>query len=87
MANGKDGGKTYWLERPGSANKIWWVLIILCVLLTLADFVYEKHPHYAVEKLVGFYSVAGTVFSIVAVLVALGLRRFLMRKEDYYDDD
>ena len=87
MANGKDGGKTYWLEKPGSLNKIWWGLIILCVLLTLADLVYEKHPHYAIEKLFGFYSAAGIVFSVGAVLVAMGLRRFLMRKEDYYDDD
>ncbi len=87
MADRKDGGKSYWLDKPGSVDKVWWALVILCVLLTGADLVYEKHPHYEIEKWFGFYSAFGFIFSVGLVLAARELRRFLMRKEDYYDDD
>lgn len=87
MADGNDKGKVYWLDKPGNVEKLWWGLVALCVLLTVADLIYEKHPYFAVEYWFGFYSWAGLVFSVGAVLVAKGLRQFLMRKEDYYDDD
>ena len=87
MADGKDGGKTYWLDKAGSVDKIWYALLILCFVLTAADLFYEKHPHFEIEKWFGFYSGFGFVFSVGLVLGAKELRRILMRKEDYYDDD
>ena len=87
MADRKDDGKTYWLDKPGSVDKVWWAPLILCAVLTAADLFYEKHPHYEIEKWFGFYSGFGFVFSVGLVLAAKELRRFLMRKEDYYDDD
>ena len=87
MTDGKDDGKTYWLDKDGSVDKIWYALLILCFVLTSADLFYEKHPHFEIEKWFGFYSGFGFVFSGGLVLGAKELRRILMRKEDYYDDD
>ena len=87
MSDGKDDGKTYWLDKDGSVDKIWYALLILCFVLTSADLFYEKHPHFEIEKWFGFYSGFGFVFSVGLVLRAKELRRILMRKEDYYDDD
>ena len=87
MTDGKDDGKTYWLDKDGSVDKIWYALLILCFMLTVADLFYEKHPHFEIEKWFGFYSGFGFVFSVGLVLGAKELRRILMRKEDYYDDD
>ena len=87
MTDGKDDGKTYWLDKDGSVDKIWYALLILCFVLTSADLFYEKHPHFEIEKWFGFYSGFGFVFSVGLVLGAKELRRILMRKEDLYDDD
>ncbi len=85
MSDMKDEGKKYWLDRPGNGDKVYWSLCALCALLLLADAVYEKHPIYEVETWFGFYALFGLVFSVGLVLAAKELRRFLMRKEDYYD--
>ena len=77
MAKRKDSSKSYWLDKPGSVDKIWYWLLTLCFVLTAADLFYEKHPHFEIEKW----------FGIGLVLAAKELRRILMRKEDYYDDD
>lgn len=86
MADKKDDGKQYWLDKPGSVDKVYWAVCILCAALFFADAFYEKHPHYEVETWFGFYALFGFVFSVGLVLIARELRRILMRKEDYYDD-
>jgi hypothetical protein len=86
MADKKDDGKQYWLDKPGSADKVYWAVCILCAALFFADAFYEKHPNFEVETWFGFYALFGFVFSVGLVLIARELRRILMRKEDYYDD-
>ena len=39
------------------------------------------------EALWGFYAVFGFIACTVLILVAKEMRKFLMRKEDYYDGD
>ena len=76
---------TRWLDRPGSVNTlIRWVAVV-CVVLLAADAFYEKVTHYAWEKAPGFYAVFGFVSCVALVVAAKGLRRLLMRDEDYYD--
>ena len=82
-----NGDKKYWLDKPGSVDKVYWTLCTACALLVVADAFYDKHPHFAVESWFGFFALFGFVFSVGLVLSAKELRRFLMRKEDYYDDD
>ena len=60
-------------------------LAVICALLLIADAFYEKVTHYAWEQAPGFYALFGFLSCVGLVLVAKGLRRFLMRDEDYYD--
>jgi len=73
-----------WVDRPGSANWIFWALVVLCGGLFLADFTYHKHGHFAVENVPGFYGIYGFVMFTLLILVAKTLRIFIKRPEDYY---
>jgi hypothetical protein len=76
---------SHWLERPGSVNKLIRGLAVFCAALLVADFFYEKLTHYAWEQAPAFYAVFGFVSCVFLVIAAKGLRRLLMRDEDYYD--
>ena len=77
--------KQYWLDRPGSVNKVTRTIYTICALLFLADFAYHKHPHFSAESWFGFYGLYGFVACVILVLVAKEMRRLLGRKEDYYE--
>jgi hypothetical protein len=49
------------------------------------DFVVERHPYFEVERWPGFYGLAGAASCLAAIIVALLLRRIVLRPEDYYD--
>ena len=80
------GRMLLWVDRPGSANKIFWALAVVCALLFLADFAYEKHGHFAVENLPGFFGVYGFVMFTGLILAAKALRVLIKRPEDFYGD-
>ena len=75
-----------WVDKPGSANKIFWGLAIFCGLLFLADFTYKKYGHFEVESFRGFYGLYGFVMFTLLILAAKTLRIFIKRPEDYYGD-
>ena len=78
-------GKRYWLDDMRNVYKLFWALVTLCVLLTLADLFYEKHVVYEFEHWFGFFGFFGFSVSFALVLTARELRKILMRDEDYYD--
>ena len=80
-----EGEKPRWLDKPGSVNKIVWALVASCVLVTLADLFYHKHGHYGFEKVIGFHGAYGFIGCVLLVVAAKGLRKLVMRDEDYYD--
>lgn len=75
-----------WVDRPGSANKIFWALAALCVLLFLADFTFEKHGKFDMENWPGFYAAFGFVAFSGVIFGATMLRKIIKRREDYYGD-
>jgi hypothetical protein len=79
--------KRYWLDDPRNVSKIFYALVTLCALLLLSDLFYDKHGHYSWDEWFGFYGLYGFFGSVFLVLTAKQLRRLLMRKEDYYDDE
>ena len=80
------GRMMMWVDKPGSANKIFWALAIACVLLFLADFAYEKHGHFHIEEIPGFYGIFGFVMFTALILAAKTLRILIKRPEGYYGD-
>lgn len=77
--------KPGWADKPENVQRIWYGLIAVCVLLTIADFFYEKHPYFPIENLPNFYGVYGFVGCVFLVLAAAQLRKVLMRPENYYE--
>lgn len=80
------GRMLLWVDRPGSATKVFWALAVVCGLLFLADFTYEKHGHFDVEHLPGFFGIYGFVMFTGLILAAKGLRVLIKRDEDFYGD-
>ena len=74
-----------WLDRPGSVNLIIKVLMVACALSVLADFFYHKHGDYHFHEWIAFDAVFGFLAYVGLVTAAKGVRRLLMRNEDYYD--
>jgi len=80
------GRMMMWVDKPGSANKIFWGLAIFCSLLFFADFLYEKHGYFDIEHFPGFYGIYGFVMFTALIFAAKTLRFFIKRPEDYYGD-
>jgi hypothetical protein len=76
--------KTFLFDRKENIKKALQVLYGICALLLIADFIVHRHVIHDWEKLSGFYAVFGFVACVSLVLIAKGLRKLVMRREDYY---
>ena len=82
---GRPAGR-YWLDERRNVDKIWYGLLAICALTVLADLFYHKHVYYPIEDWPGSYGVYGFVACVGLVLAAKLMRRFVIRRERYYDD-
>ena len=79
--------KPRWLDSPDNVKKLIRGFFVVCALLFFADLFYHRHYERAWEGLFGFYAVYGFVACVLLVLAATEMRKFLMRDEDFYDDE
>ena len=79
--------KKHFLDKPENVKRLLWIFYAICAALFLIDAVFHRHVIHAWENLFGFYAVFGFVACVVLVLVAKEMRKVLMRKDNYYDDD
>jgi uncharacterized membrane protein len=79
-------GRKYWLDDPANVNRLYWLLVVVCVVLFAADFVIHRHVHFGWESFPGFYAIVGFVAFWCIVIAGKHLRKILWRPEDYYDD-
>jgi hypothetical protein len=79
--------KTHIWDKPENVRRLLNVFYLLCVLLVLVDFVVPRHVAHPWERFFGFHAFYGFVACWTLVVVAKVMRRFLMRREDYYDVD
>lgn len=77
--------RTYWLDRPENVRKIYLGLWLFGLAWVIPDFFLHKHEDVEFAARLGYYAVYGFVACVALVLAAKGLRRILMRPEDYYD--
>ncbi len=87
MNNETPDKKSTGLDSPGFGNKVAWVVGLICVGLTIGDFMYHKHGHFEIENVPVFYGIFGFVAFVFVVFVGVALRKLIMRDEDYYDRD
>lgn len=94
MSDGKGRGptlprpeKSHIWDKPKNVNRLLQVFYALCVGLVLMDFVVHRHVEHPWERFFGFHAFYGFVACWLLVVVAKGMRKVLMRDEDYYDVD
>ena len=75
-----------WFTKTENSNKICLALAALCLALFLADFTYDKHGHFHIEEIPGFYGIYGFFMFTALILVAKALRTLIKRPENYYGD-
>ena len=72
-----------WVER--NVQLIFRTLVGACLVLLVAELFYDHHAYFEIDGLPGFYAVFGFVAFFFIVYAGKGLRRLIMRNEDYYD--
>lgn len=72
-------------DRKESVSRLLNALYALCAVLVTLDIFVHRHAEHPWEHVVEFYPLYGFVGIVVLVLAAKGLRRLVMRPEDYYD--
>jgi len=73
-------------DNPRNVKRVIWILVALCGLTFVLDFVLHRHVDHPWEAFTGFYAAYGFVACVLLVLAAKAMRVVLMRKEDYYDE-
>jgi intracellular septation protein A len=69
------------------AGRILIAFFVLCAFFLGMDFVGERVVHHPLEEWPILYPVFGFVGISLLILIAKGLRRLVMRSEDYYGDE
>lgn len=83
----RDGEKPGFLDDPSNVRRLLWAFTLFGALLLVADLVVHRHVLHAWESLPAFYPVVGFASIVALVYGARGLRRLVMRPEDYYDEE
>ena len=84
---GHDGGHPPSSVGPKATRVILTCFFVACGALVIADFVVDRYIEHPWENLTGFYPLWGLFGVAGLILAAKGLRRIVMRSEDYYDAD
>ena len=79
--------KKYIFDDPTNVKRILYLLYGCCVFLFALDFVIHRHVVHRWENIWGFYPIYGFIGCVTLVIVAKWMRTFLMRPENYYDED
>ena len=79
--------RKHFFDDPGNVKKVLRIFYVICAGLLLADLAYHRHVVHEWEGLWGFYALYGFVACVALVLIAKEMRKLLMRREDYYDDE
>ena len=82
-----DGEKERFLDRQENVDRLLWGTTVVGLILLAVDLFFHRHVYHPWEHMLGFYGVFGALGIVVLVQLSKVLRRFVMRKEDYYESD
>ena len=77
--------KTWWLDRSENVTKLYRAVWAIGLALVGLDLIVHRHAETAFDGWFGFYGIYGFVSCVSLVIAAKGLRRIVMRPEDYYE--
>ncbi len=72
---------------PKATRIILIAFFVICAGLVIGDFFAHRHIEHPLENIPAFYTIYGLVGVGALIMAAKGLRRIVMRSEDYYDAD
>ena len=81
-----DKPKRHLFDNPRNVKRAIYGLYGVCAISLLAEFIIPRHVDHPWEALFGLYPLYGFGACVLLVLIAKEMRKFLMRKDDYYDD-
>ena len=70
------------IKKFGKINSI---VLFICILLLLLEFVGHRHGVFKIEGFLFFPALFGYISCIIIFKVGVALRSIFMRDEDYYD--
>jgi|TARA_Y100000590_G_scaffold434134_1_gene551984 hypothetical protein len=62
------------------------IFYFFCVLLLVIDFSFITHHETSFDSIPFFYAAFGFFGSVIFVILAVKIRKLLLRAEDYFDD-
>jgi peptidoglycan/LPS O-acetylase OafA/YrhL len=71
-------------DKKENTDRLFRVLYAVSALLVGLDLFVHRHTEHPWEHVKAFYPLYGFVGIVILVLAAKGLRRLVMRPEDYY---
>lgn len=74
----------HWLTRPRSIRRLWVGFVIALALTVLGEYSVDPHPHFTVDRLLGFNAVYGFLACGGLILVAKLIGLVLKRADAYY---
>ena len=74
-------------RRPSSRARLRWarVLYVVCALTLVPSLFIHPHSEFGFAEIPGFHALLAFVTGCVLVLVAIVVRRIIIRPEDYYE--
>ncbi len=74
------------LDDPKRVTLLLRVFYAACGVVLLSEFLIHKHGEHPLEETPFFHGWYGFLAIVVLVLVSVGLRKVVLRPEDYYGD-
>jgi hypothetical protein len=75
----------HWLTRPATIRRLWQVFIAILAATLVAEAFVAHTPHFAVERLFGFYALYGFLACAALILIARVIGLVLKRPDTYYE--
>lgn len=67
-------------------DRITKILVVIAIILIALELIFHRHGEIKMEDFPLFPAIYGFVFFVLIVFVGIGLRKLVMRGEDYYGD-
>jgi hypothetical protein len=81
----KQPNRGYLFDNPKNVKRVIRGLLMACAVLLGLDAVIHRHAVHPWEGMFGFYALYGFVSCVILVVLAKEFRKFIIRREDYYD--
>ncbi|MCX7962261.1 MAG: chloride channel protein [Burkholderiales bacterium] len=75
----------HWLARPRTVRLLWRAFLAVLSATVLAELVFEREPHFAIERVFAFTAWYGFLACAALILAAKALGVVLKRPDTYYD--